>query len=122
LNPAPFAFGYSSLIVISEANSNPRRVAVYFRMSRDVQDKLIDRQRSEVLPHCERQGYRVKAEHQDKGISGSEVERRPGLHKLLALAKARQIDGVVVDDLGRLARLDLLELGVLLSPLRRAGI
>jgi site-specific DNA recombinase len=87
-----------------------------------VQDKSIDRQRSEVLPHCTRQGYRVVAEHQDEGISGSEVERRPGLQKLLALAKARQIDGVVVDDLDRLARLDLLELGVLLSPLRKAGV
>jgi site-specific DNA recombinase len=97
-------------------------VAVDFRMSRDVQDKSIDRQRSEVMPHCQRQGYRVVAEHQDEGISGSEVERRPGLQRLLALAKARQIDGVVVDDLDRLARLDLLELGVLLSPLRKAGV
>jgi DNA invertase Pin-like site-specific DNA recombinase len=107
---------------MSEHNSSPPRVAVYFRMSRDVQDKSIDRQRSEVLPHCQRQGYRIAAEHQDEGVSGSEVERCPGLQKLLALAKARQIDGVVVDDLDRLARLDLLELGVLLSPLRKAGV
>jgi site-specific DNA recombinase len=91
-------------------------------MSRDVQDKSIARQQSEVMPHCQRHGYRVVAEHQDEGISGSEVERRPGLQKLLALAKARRIDGVVVDDLDRLARLDLLELGVLLSPLRKAGV
>jgi site-specific DNA recombinase len=107
---------------MSDRNSTQPRVAVYFRMSRDVQDKSIDRQRSEVMPHCQRQGYRVVAEPQDEGISGSEVERRPGLQKLLALAKARQIDGVVVDDLDRLARLDLLELGVLLSPLRKAGV
>src|SRR5205085_1786460 len=58
----------------------------------------------------------------DEGISGSEVERRPGLQKLLALARSRQIDGVVVDDLDRLARLDLLELGALLDPLRKAGV
>jgi site-specific DNA recombinase len=97
-------------------------VAVYFRMSREVQDKSIPRQRAEVLPHCERQNYRVVAEEQDEGISGSEVERRPGLQRLLALAKAKKIEGVVVDDLDRLARLDLLELGVLLSPLRKAGV
>jgi DNA invertase Pin-like site-specific DNA recombinase len=42
------------------------RVVVYFRMSRDTQDKSIDRQRSEVLPHCQRQGYRVVAEQQDE--------------------------------------------------------
>jgi site-specific DNA recombinase len=104
------------------SNGRPPRVAVYFRMSRDVQDKSIARQRSEVLPHCQRQGYQVAAEHQDEGISGSEVERRPGLQRLLAAARERQIDGVVVDDLDRLARLDLLELGVLLSPLRKAGV
>jgi site-specific DNA recombinase len=103
-------------------NGQAPRVAVYFRMSRDIQDKSIPRQRSEVMPHCDRQGYRVVADEQDEGISGSEVERRPGLQRLLALAKARQIDGVVVDDLDRLARLDLLELGVLLSPLRKAGV
>jgi DNA invertase Pin-like site-specific DNA recombinase len=107
---------------MSDRNSTQPRVAVYFRMSRDVQDKSIARQQSEVMPHCQRQGYRVVAEHQDEGISGSEVKRRPGLQRLLALAKSRQIDGVVVDDLDRLARLDLLELGVLLSPLREAGV
>lgn len=102
--------------------SKPVRVAVYFRMSRDTQDKSIPRQRSEVVPHCERQGYAIVAEFQDEGISGSEVERRPGLQALLALARSRKVEGVVVDDLDRLARLDLLELGVLLSPLRKAGV
>ena len=75
----------------NSSNGASPRVAVYFRMSRDVQDKSIPRQRSEVMPHCQRQGYRIVAEHQDEGISGSEVERRPGLQKVLALAKARQI-------------------------------
>lgn len=107
---------------MSLGNSNPPRVAVYFRMSRDVQDKSIDRQRGEVLPHCQRQGYRVVAEHQDDGVTGSEVARRRGLQAVLALATSRKVDGVVVDDLDRLARLDLLELGELLSPLRRAGV
>src|SRR5262249_24311517 len=98
------------------------RVAAYFRNSRDVQDKSIARQRSEVLPHCARAGYAVVTEEKGAGISGSEVERRPGLQRLLALAKSRKIEGVVVDDLDRLARQDLLVLGVLLSPLRKAGV
>lgn len=104
---------------VSEKTS---RVAAYFRMSRVTQDKSIDRQRSEVLPYCERHGYRIVAEYQDEGISGSEVERRPGLQALLGMARSRKVAGVVVDDLDRLARLDLLELGVLLSPLRKAGV
>src|SRR5436305_73976 len=93
------------------------RVCCYFRNSREAQDKSVARQTSEVRPHCERQGYQVVAELQDEGISGSEVERRPGLQKLLDLAHTRKIDGVVIDDLDRRARLDLLELGALLSPL-----
>src|SRR5262245_43317961 len=99
----------------------PARIAVYCRMSRDTQDKSIARQRSEVLPHCQRQGYQIVAKEKDEGISGSDVDRRPGLQAVLALARARKIDGIVVDDLDRLARLDLLEMGELLSPLRRAG-
>jgi DNA invertase Pin-like site-specific DNA recombinase len=91
-------------------------------MSRDIQDKSIPRQRAEVMPHCKHRGYDIVAEHLDEGISGSEVVRRPGLQALLALACSRRINGVVVDDLDRLARLDMLEIGELLSPLRRAGV
>jgi site-specific DNA recombinase len=91
-------------------------------MSRDVQSKSIPRQRADVLPHCEAKGYAVVAEKRDDAVSGSEVERRPGLQAVLALAREGKIDGIVVDALDRLARLDLLEMGELLAPLRRAGV
>jgi site-specific DNA recombinase len=76
-----------------------QRVALYYRMSRETQDKRIARQKSEVEPYCQEKGYLVVAVCQDEGISGAEVERRPGLQKILELARTRQIDGVVVDDL-----------------------
>src|SRR5207249_1980934 len=99
------------------------RVATYYRMSKDTQDKSIDRQRSEVLPHCQRKGYSIVSEEQDEGISGSEVAKRPGLQKTLALAKAKRIDGVVMDDLDRLARLDMIDFFEhIVGPLRRAGV
>src|SRR5262245_47059500 len=91
---------------MSQSNSTTPRVAVYFRNSRDTQDESIDRQRSQVLPYCQEKEYAVVASEFDEGISGSEVERRLGLQRLLALARARKIDGIVVDDLKRLARLD----------------
>jgi site-specific DNA recombinase len=98
------------------------RVAVYYRMSTDAQEESIDRQKSQVGPHCEKQGYAVAAEEADEGISGSEVGRRSGLQRLLALARAGKIDGIVVDDLKRLARLDSWDMAELLNPLRKAGV
>jgi site-specific DNA recombinase len=91
-------------------------------MSQDTQEDSIDRQRSQVGPHCESQGYAVVAEESDEGISGSEVSRRPGLQRVLALARAGKIEGVVVDDLKRLARLDSWDMAELLNPLRKAGV
>lgn len=105
-----------------QSKSTSARVAVYYRMSKDTQDKSIDRQKAGVVPLCRERGYHVVAVEQDEGISGSETGRRPGLQRLLALVKSKKIDGVVVDDLDRLARLDLLELGELLAPFRRAGV
>jgi hypothetical protein len=102
--------------------TQPVRVAVYYRMSRDTQDESIDRQRSQVEPHCAARGYAIVAEEKDEGISGSEVERRPGLQRLLALARNKKVDGIVVDDLKRLARLDGWDTAELLNPLRKAGV
>src|SRR5262245_49946984 len=107
---------------MSDAHSTTPRVAVYFRMSRDTQDESIDRQQSQVLPYCQEKKYAVIANEADEGISGSEVERRPGLQRLLVLARARKIDGIVVDDLKRFIRLDGWDTAELLNPLRKAGV
>jgi hypothetical protein len=57
-------------------------------MSTDGQEDSIDRQRSTVLPHCERKGYRVVAEFKDEGVADDEFAKRPGLQRLLAAAAA----------------------------------
>ena len=98
------------------------RVACYYRMSTDQQDESIGRQQLQVTAHCKARGYAVTAECQDDGITGSEVDGRAGLQEVLALARAKKIDGVVVDMQDRLVRLDLLEIGEFLSPLRRLGV
>jgi len=59
---------------------------------------------------------------EEDGYSGTEVAKRPGLQKILAMARNGEIDGIGVDDFDRLFRLDLLELGEVLAPLRRAGV
>ena len=105
-----------------KASASGNRVAVYYRMSDDTQDKSIDRQAAEVSRYVEEKGYRVVEVCKDEGISGSEVLKRKGLQRTVALALSGQIDGVIVDDLDRYLRLDLLEMGELLGPLRRAGV
>ena len=64
------------------------RVAIYYRMSKDVQEDSIDRQRSQVEPHVAKCGYEVVAVETDEGISGSEVTHRAGLRRHFALARA----------------------------------
>jgi DNA invertase Pin-like site-specific DNA recombinase len=80
------------------------RCACYYRMSTDDQKDSIDRQRSTVLPHCERKGYRVTGEYLDEGIAGDEFAKRPGLQRLLAAAAAGEFDVAVVDEVSRLSR------------------
>jgi DNA invertase Pin-like site-specific DNA recombinase len=98
------------------------RIAVYYRMSRDGQEGSIERQRSQVDPHVAEKGYEVVMVEKDEGISGSEVARRPGLQRILAAARAKEIDGVVMDDLKRLVRLDAWDAVEVFNPLRKAGV
>jgi DNA invertase Pin-like site-specific DNA recombinase len=73
-------------------------------MSTDQQEDSIDNQRSQVLPHCERHGYRVAGEYLDEGIAGDEFAKRSGLQRLLRDAAAGKFDVVVVDEVSRLSR------------------
>jgi DNA invertase Pin-like site-specific DNA recombinase len=97
-------------------------IALYFRMSTDKQEDSIDRQRSLVLPYCERHGYGVVAEFSDEGISGSEIERRPGFQRMLREARSGAFQGIVCDDKDRFGRFDSIDLGEIVAPLRRKGV
>jgi DNA invertase Pin-like site-specific DNA recombinase len=92
-------------------------------MSTSEQEDSIDRQRSQVLPCCERKGYRVVAEYADEGIAGDEFAKRTGLQRLLADAKAGKFDVVVVDEVSRLSRQKFTEfMGRVAMPLDEAGV
>lgn len=98
------------------------RVIPYYRMSDPVQDKSIDRQNAEVNPHFTAKGYKLLREERDEGISGNELAKRVGLKKAVARCLAGEADGIVADDLDRVFRLDMFEMGELVAPLRRAGV
>jgi site-specific DNA recombinase len=79
----------------------------------------LDAQRSTIAAWCAVMGYELVATHADEGISGSRVDKRPGLQAALDAVCAHR-DVLVVYSLSRLARntRETLELG---ERLARAG-
>ncbi len=93
------------------------RAAIYARVS--TFDQEPENQLVELRRYALARGWDVK-EHVDHGISGAK-ERRPALDALLADAKRRRFDVLVVWRLDRLGR-NLRHLIVLLEELQALGI
>ncbi|MGE3805857.1 MAG: recombinase family protein [Gemmataceae bacterium] len=99
-----------------------KKAAVYIRMSTDDQADSPDRQRSQIRPYCERQGYKVVKEYVDLGMRGWD-DTRPEFQKLLRDAKDGQFDVIVVDELSRLSRQSPMEYVVTVAhPLSQADV
>jgi DNA invertase Pin-like site-specific DNA recombinase len=92
-------------------NTEPKRVALYLRVSTTGQTTANQRRNLETA--AVRHGWNVVAVYQDAGISGAKGrEKRPGLDRLLKSVARREIDMVAawsVDRLGRSLQ-DLLSL------------
>jgi DNA invertase Pin-like site-specific DNA recombinase len=108
--------------VQSNSNASPIRAAIYLRMSDDRQENSIDRQRSQVLPYAEKQGYSIVKEYVDEGIAGDEIARRPAFQQLLAEAAAGRFKAILCDDQDRFGRFDSIDAGEIIAPLRRKGV
>ena len=81
-----------------------RRVVIYARFSTDKQDaRSIDDQARRCRRYAKEHGYTVIEEYSDAAASGGHVERA-ALKRMLADAKSRPFDAVLVDDQSRLAR------------------
>jgi DNA invertase Pin-like site-specific DNA recombinase len=101
----------------------PVRVGTYVRMSDDDQESSPERQRSLVLPYCNRKSYVVVGEYVDLGIAGDEFEKRTDFQRLLRDAAAGLLDVVVSDEPSRVSRLDPIDFFALVArPLRAAGV
>jgi site-specific DNA recombinase len=101
--------------------SQQTRAALYARASTEKQCDSVPGQLERLEPLAAARGLTVTAHYADDGITGG-TTARPGLQRLLTDAKAGRFSVLLVDALDRLARLDLLDLGEVLSPLRRAGV
>jgi DNA invertase Pin-like site-specific DNA recombinase len=77
------------------------RIGIYARVS--TKDQSCDLQLRDLRAYCAARGFTVVREYVDVGESGAK-DSRPQLNELMAAARKRQLDAVVVWRFDRLAR------------------
>lgn len=77
------------------------KAAIYSRVS--TADQSVAMQLDELRNYCERRGFEIAQEYVDQGVSGAK-ESRPALNRLLADARRRRFDAVLVYRYDRFAR------------------
>src|SRR5262249_43012281 len=104
-------------------DSTPARAVAYYRMSSLKQSDSIARQKSQVEPEIAALGFLPVGVYEEPGIPGDEFAKRPALQRLLRDAKAGKFDVIVVDELSRLSRQDVISfISTIIAPLRDAGV
>jgi DNA invertase Pin-like site-specific DNA recombinase len=96
------------------------KAALYARVSTNGHGQTVEPQLLELREYCARRGWQIAGEFVDQGISGSK-DSRPALNRLMAGAKLRQFDAVVVYRYDRFAR-SLQHLVNALEEFRALGI
>lgn len=96
------------------------RAAIYARVSTSNGGQSPEMQVREFQEFCGRRGWKIVGEYIDTGVSGAK-ERRPELDKLMADARRRRFDVVIVYRYDRLAR-SLRHLVNALEEFRALGI
>lgn len=77
----------------------------YSRFSSELQrEESIDAQVRAIKSCCEQNGYILLATYSDRGISGTNAEKRPEFQKMIARATEGGVDAVIVHKLDRFAR------------------
>lgn len=107
--------GYSAM------QAKTLRVATYCRVS-TADKQNPEAQAAELRRYCEARDWALADEITDKGFSGgTSPDQRPGLSRLMALARARKIDVIAVTKLDRLFR-SLKHLVAVLDELQALGV
>ncbi|MBI3555223.1 MAG: recombinase family protein [Deltaproteobacteria bacterium] len=96
------------------------KVASYARVSTSHHEQKTEVQTEELRRHCAARGWDVIEEVIDHGYSGSN-DQRPGLKRLMVLARARRVDIIIVTKLDRLFR-SLRHLVTVLDELESLGV
>jgi DNA invertase Pin-like site-specific DNA recombinase len=91
-------------------------------MSSSQQEASPEQQRAALLQLAAKHHARVVAEYLDEGISGIATDRRRGFQQMLEDAKAGKFKLILAWDQDRFSRLDSIDSGEIIAPLRRAGV
>lgn len=83
--------------------SAPLKALTYSRVSTSDKGHNPEIQAAELRRYCAARGWNLTEEIVDHGFSGG-TDQRPGLKRLMALARARKVDIVIVTKLDRFAR------------------
>lgn len=82
-----------------------KKAVIYARFSSDLQrDASIEDQFRLCREFAVREGYVVQENYSDAGISGASIVLRPDLIRLMADARARMFDALIVEAIDRLSR------------------
>ena len=95
---------------------------LYLRMSDERQEHSIGDQRTELLAHAEKHGYRILREYDDPAISGDDTARRTGFLRMREDAAKGEFSVVLCWDQDRFGRFDPIEGGYWILPFRNAGV
>ena len=68
------------------------------------ESESIENQRKLLYGFCREKGFSISAEYTDDGYSGTSIELRPSLLRLLQDIKLKRINTVITKDLSRLGR------------------
>jgi DNA invertase Pin-like site-specific DNA recombinase len=102
--------------------TTPIRSVAYYRMSRDLQEASIPRQRESVEAYAKVNGYEILREYKDEGISGDATERRAGFLAMREAGARGEFQVILCWDKDRFGRFDSIEQGYWVKPLRDAGV
>jgi site-specific DNA recombinase len=99
-----------------------KRACTYVRMSTEKQEDSPERQLLQVNSYCQRKGYAVVRRYADEGERGWD-RNRPSLNQMIADARRGLFDVIVVDEMSRLSRQDMMEFAYFVGyPLREANV
>lgn len=108
---------------MSRPTSVPQVLAcTCIRMSSAQQEASPEQQRAAIAKLAKQYQAKVVAEYIDEGISGVATDRRRGFQQMLVDAKAGKFKMILAWDQDRFSRLDSIDSGEIIAPLRRAGV
>lgn len=92
----------------TESRVHHPRVVAYIRMSTDKQEDSPERQRKQIEAYANKRGYSITEVYCDNGIPGDD-HSRPEFMRMMADARERKFDIILIDEPSRLSRTNPLQ-------------